>query len=479
MIKKQLLTVLILLFTLTTLAQEKQFRYPWDNGKLKVSDNKRFLVHENGTPFFWLGDTGWLLSSRLNRDNMSYYFDACKQQGFNVVQVSVLHEIPFFNVYGDMALPHGFDFSQVDVPGQYGYWNHVDYMVDAAAKQGIYIGMVCVWGGPVNAGKMNEQEAIAYGTFLANRYKSKPNIIWIIGGDTKGNVRQEVWLALARTINAIDTTHLMTYHPRGRTSSCDWFHNEDWLDFNMFQSGHRRYGQRMGDGEYPIEENTEEDNWRFVERAYNLEPKKPVLDGEPSYEDIPQGLHDSTEPYWQADDVRRYAYWSVLGGSFGHTYGHNSIMQMLTPGVIPSYGARKYWYEALNDPGYRQMKYLKALMTALPFTQGVPDQNLIAGLPGEKYDRLIANRGADYALIYTYTGKPVSIDLTKISGTSKNIWWYDPVNGQLTFVETTPGRIRTYLADGGYREGNDKVLIAIDATKNYIKPDQAALTLQN
>lgn len=29
---------------------------PWENGKLKVS-NGRFLQHENGTPFFWQGDT--------------------------------------------------------------------------------------------------------------------------------------------------------------------------------------------------------------------------------------------------------------------------------------------------------------------------------------------------------------------------------------------------------------------------------------
>ena len=62
----------------------------------------------------------------------------------------------------------------------------------------------------------------------------------------------------------------------------------------MFQSGHRRYGQRFGDGDYPIEENTEEDNWRFVERSLAMKPMKPVIDGEPIYEEIPHGLHDET-----------------------------------------------------------------------------------------------------------------------------------------------------------------------------------------
>ena len=79
--------------------------------------------------------------------------------------------------------------------------------------------------------------------------------------------------------------------------------------------------------EYPIEENTEEDNWRFVERSMAMEPMKPVIDGEPVYEEIPHGLHDENELLWKDYDVRRYAYWSVFAGAFGHTYGHNSIMQ--------------------------------------------------------------------------------------------------------------------------------------------------------
>ena len=65
----------------------------------------------------------------------------------------------------------------------------------------------------------------------------------------------------------------------------------------MFQSGHRRYGQRMGDTDYPIEDYTEEDNWRYVEKSLAMKPTKPVIDGEPSYENIPQGLHDPKECY--------------------------------------------------------------------------------------------------------------------------------------------------------------------------------------
>ena len=64
-------------------------------------------------------------------------------------------------------------------------------------------------------------------------------------------------------------------------------------------------GQRNGEGDYTIKENTEEDNWRYVETSQAMRPLKPVLDGEPSYEDIPQGLHHLDEPRWKDYDIRR------------------------------------------------------------------------------------------------------------------------------------------------------------------------------
>ncbi len=335
--------------------------------------------------------------------------------------------------------------------------------------------MVCIWGTPVDEGKMDVKEAQAYGKFLAERYKDRPNIIWMIGGDIRGDVKTDVWLALAETIRGIDKDHLMTFHPRGRTTSATWFNDADWLDFNMFQSGHRRYGQRKGDGDYPIEENTEEDNWRFVERSLAMQPMKPVIDGEPIYEDIPHGLHDVNEVRWNNADVRRYAYWSVFAGSFGHTYGHNSIMQFLKPGVLASFGATQTWYDAMKDPGFSQMYYLKNLMLAFPFFERVPDQSVIAGVNGERYDRAIATRGDDYLLVYNYTGRPMEIDLGKISGAKKNVWWYSAKDGKLEYIGEFDNKVTTFQHDSGYISGNDQVLIAVDAAKDYIGKDWTAL----
>lgn len=458
---------LMLLMAGTAMAAKKQIYKPWSNGALKVSDNQRYIVHEKGdVPFFWMGNTAWLLPERLNRDEVEFYLAKEREAGYNVEQIQVLNGIPTFNIYGHAANNAEFDFSKVSKPGVYGYWEHLDYIVDVAERNGIYIAMDCIWGSQINA--MDEKKAAALGKFLGERYKDKPNIIWLIGGDIRGDKKPEVWDALARAIKKVDKGHIMTFHPRGRTTSAWWFNDREWMDFNMFQSGHRRYGQRNGDGDYTIKDNTEEDNWTYVDMSFEQLPIRPVIDGEPSYEDIPQGLHDFDAPRWQDYDVRRYAYWAVFAGCFGHTYGHNSIMQFMRPGLLGSFGAEKPWWEAMKDPGYGQMKYLKYLMLNFPFTDRIADQSIIAGKNGERYDRMIATRGNDYLLVYNYSGKPMDIDLTKISGAKKNVWWMNPADGTLTYLGEMDSKVTTFSVDGAYMRGGDRVLIAVDALKNYL-----------
>ena len=479
---------IVFLFLSLLIAQAPMAKKPWDNGRLKVSDNGQYLVHENGTPFFWMGNTSWLMPERLNRDEVEFFLTREQEEGYNVEQIQVLDSnYPTFNVFGRQAFDDSFDFEAYTQPGQYGYWDHLDYIVGMAERMGIYIAMDCIWGGQIN--RLTPEKATKYGRFLGERYKDRPNIIWMIGGDIMGDKGMVSWDALARAIKAADANHLMTFHPRGRTTSAWWYNDREWLDFNMFQSGHRRYGQRNGDGDYTIRDNTEEDNWRYVAMSFG-DPteqiegrvvkgaRKPVIDGEPSYEDIPQGLHDFSAPRWQDYDVRRYAYWAVFAGCFGHTYGHNSIMQFMRPGVLGSFGAGKAWWDALKDPGYQQMKYLKRLMTALPFTEGRCDQSIIAGANGERYDRIIATRGNDYLLVYNYSGRPMTVDLTKISGKKKNVWVMNPADGSLKYLgeyDNQKADFPSPLPWGGAGGGLDRVLIAIDAQKNYFGKEQANL----
>ena len=461
-----LILFLTIIFTFKAASADK----PWDHGPLLVAENQRFLCHADGEPFFWLGDTGWLLPERLDRDEVAYYLKRTAQDDFNVVQIQVINDVPSFNVYGASSHPKGWDMSSIDNITGYGYWDHLDYIVRQAEKEGIYIGMVCIWGGLVKDGLMNEEQAEAYGRFLAERYGKHPNIIWIIGGDIQGDVKPEVWEKLATTIRVYDPDHLMTFHPRGRTTSARWFNSRPWLDFNMFQSGHRRYGQRMGNKDYPIPDGTEEDSWMYVDMSIRELPLKPVLDGEPSYEDIPQGLHSPDEPRWTDKDIRRYAYWSVFAGSCGHTYGHNAIMQFVRPGIDGAYfadGDNKPWWRALDDPGRNQMKYLKQLIMTFPYFEREHD-NLVIIDNGIRYDRLLATKGNDYILVYNHTGRDMSLDLTRISGQEKSLWWFDPSNGELHYIGTHPDEVITLSSPAP--PDTDFVLIVTDSSSSYLAP---------
>ncbi len=448
-------TAVLLAFGIAALASAQNR----DVGRIVVSANHRFLQHEDGRPFFWLADTGWFTFQKLNRVETERYLEDRRSKGFNVIQAMVLHSVADKNALGAAALIEG-DPARPALSGYYSYWDHVDWVVDLAASKGLYFAMVPAWGSIVKSGQLNMKNVETYARFLGQRYKKKPNVFWMNGGDLQGDIHPEVWRTLGRTLKETAPLHLITFHPFGRTRSSTWFHNEPWLDFNMFQSGHRRYDQGGGD--------KGEDNWRYVLEDLARQPPKPTLDGEPSYENIPQGLHDPKQPRWTDRDVRRYAYWSVFAGAFGHTYGNNAVMQMHKPGdTDASYGVRECWCDEINAAGAVQMQHLKNLILGRPFFERVNDQSVIAGQNGTRYERVTATRGASYLFAYTYNGHPFQIRMGAISGKQVQAFWYDPRNGQATSIgNLTNQGVRTFTPP----EATDWVLVLDDAAKQFRPP---------
>ncbi|HEU4553417.1 MAG TPA: DUF4038 domain-containing protein [Chitinophaga sp.] len=453
-----ILLITLLLMTAVVQAQMKRV------SPLRVSANGRFFTTASGAPFFWLGDTGWLLFNKLTREEADKYLENRRQKGFNVIQVMLVHSLGEVNAYGDSALVNKNVATPKTTPGnsftdtaQYDFWDHVDYIVDKAAEKGLYMALVPVWGSNVKSGHVSEEQAKTYAAWLVARYKNRPNIIWMNGGDIKGSDGMPVWNVIGNTLHTSDTAHLVTFHPRGRTQSSIWFHKANWLQFNMMQSGHRTYAQDTSASDMHYGE----DNWKYVVTDYRQVPVKPVLDGEPSYEGIPHGLHDSLQPRWTDSDVRRYGYWSVFAGAAGYTYGHNAVMQMHKgTDSNGSYGVRQVWDSAMNAPGAQQMVYLKALLLSRPYFERVPDQSLIASGQGSRYNRLLATRGKQYAFIYTYTGRNIPVNMGKIAGDTVKASWYNPRNGHVTYIGKYPNKgVTTFDPPGRQQDGNDWVLV--------------------
>lgn len=410
---------------------------PWENGLLKVSENKRYF--QNGDkPFFWLGDTAWLLLCHLTKEQIAAYLENRAEKGFNVIQVTISHKWPTQTVDGKQAFIDG-DMTKPDLSPE-GFWDLLDYAVKKAEELGLYMGLLPCWGGRFKAGDLNMDNVVSYIEFLTDRYKDAPNIIWITGGDIKGDSGFDFWTLMGETLKKHNPDKLVTFHPFGRTTTTDFFPNSDWLDFYMFQSGHRRYDQgslnqwddSMSQGYW-----YGEDNWRYISRVDACGNIKPVLDGEPSYEQIPQGLHDPSQPFWQDYDVRRFAYWSVLSGCAGFTYGHNAIMQFhRSPDEVGAYGCTIPWYDAIHSPGTDQMTAMANLMNSVPFWTGKAAQELLADEPGEKYERISVFAGEGFVICYDYTGRDIYLKAELLDKDLNKAYWINPVTGVKSYIGT-------------------------------------------
>jgi len=356
----------------------------------------------------------------------------------------------------------------------------VDYIVHKANSLGMYVGFLPTWGRYWHEGAgvknnqpfFNVENAETYGEFLGARYKDA-EIIWILGGDrnVENDVHAEIIRAMARGLKKGDNgRHLMTFHPRGGGTSSQYFHTDEWLDFNMRQNGHN--------ADYTGSYSKTADD-------YALQPTKPVIDGEPLYEDHPLSFNAPRLGHSIASDVRRPLYWDLFEGAFGHTYGHHSVWQMYDPAKKrqPINNPLISWQEATNRPGAAQMMYGRLLMESRPFLTRIPDSTIIVtsnvptSMPGAGRYRFVATRdeAGTYAMIYAPVGREFTVRMDVIKGSKVVIWWYNPRNGQATAIGTFENdrKERTFMPpDPG--EMTDWILVLDDASLNYPPPGQPA-----
>jgi hypothetical protein len=405
---------------------------------LRVSESRRFLLTSDGKPFFWLGDTAWELFHRLSREEATRYLEDRAGKGFTVIQAVALAELDGLNApnaYGHRPLVDN-DPARPDVkPGSDNdYWDHVDYIVRRANELGLRIGFLPTWGDKwhKNGGKgpfiFNPDNAHTYGEWLSRRYRDA-GLVWILGGDkfVGDDEERRTLEAMARGLREGDRgRHLITFHPIGQYSSAIYFHDAPWLDFNMVQTGHTR----------------DRDNYSSVLAEYCRMPVKPVLDGEPGYENIPHAFNPANGRL-AAIHARRFCYWALFSGAFGHTYGCNEVWQMWQPGRESLIGAQVPWFEAIALPGAGQMHHARTLIESGPYFDRMPDPSLVVPPNTTDPDYVAACRAPDarYALIYFPSGKPATIRTFLLKGPRLAAQWLDPRTGErhdLPSVEVAP-----------------------------------------
>jgi len=373
-------------------------------GPIRVSPDHRYFVDADGKPFFWLGDTAWPLFAEYKKTQAEAYLRNRAAKGFTVIQgvlawgkgTGFESKYPVANAAGDKPWLNNDPRTPNDA-----YFRHVDHLVEFARQQGLVLAMLPTWGYYVNDVQViNRDNARAYGRWLGERYKDAVNIMWINGGDRIATGFEEVYRELGRGLREGDGgSHLITYHPCGGRSSAQYFHTDDWLDFDMIETW---------------------TDWPQIYPAIVADslraPRKPVVLGEGAYENGPEYPLGPITPLL----VRRQAWWSFMAGGF-HTYGQNQMWRM-EPG----------WESTFDTPGAGHVTLMRKILERLPWWELNPDQGLFAsGVGSEKtLNAGMRSLKGNLALAYLSSQCAVFLSLDKIATKNVRVTWINPSTGE-------------------------------------------------
>lgn len=403
---------------------------------MRVSDDRRHLVGDDGEPFFWLADTAWRFFYLTDHAMAERYLAKRAAQGFTAFMPVLLSEVfageDDASRFGQLAL-HDWDPTRPNEE----FFAYVDWTVAKAQEHGLVAAILPTWGefvGPLRSyGKgpviFNVANARVYGRFLGERYREAPNVAWVLGGDRvprEGGVDYtDVWRAMASGLREGDGgRHLISFHPApveelDQFSSGYWLPDEEWIDFNMLQTGTR----------------IDRPNYAYVRRDYERSGRqmKPVLDGECRYEHSHEFFWNRSGRRIDAHQVRKAAYNSLLSGACGHTYGCRCVWNFYHEGAAKTRDTDLDWRRALDLPGAWQMRHLRRLFTDYPFWRLAPDfagRVVVFGNgDGGTFIPAAVSRARDFFLAYLPEAMPFKVDLSVLAGPAR-LRWFDVRTGE-------------------------------------------------
>ncbi|MFT3747914.1 MAG: glycoside hydrolase family 140 protein [Agriterribacter sp.] len=434
-------------------------------GQLRISADKHYFLTKDGKPFFWLGDTAWELFHRLTKEEAITYLQNRANKGYNVVQAVALAELDGLNtpnVYSEKPLID----NDPAKPNE-AYFRHIDFIINEAGKRGIYIALLPSWGDKWKKDKwgigpeiFTPENAKRFGVWIAKRYAKTANIIWILGGDRRPDTDTHFAIirAMAEGVRSVDGgSHLLTFHPPGAASSYNYFAEDDWIDFHMSQTGHR----------------VASPDYKTNIQAYTLSKLRPHVVGEPNYEDHPNDFNPVQKGWMDDFDTREAAYWNMLSGGAGHTYGNHNIWQMYTEERVPVNNVRTHWKTAMDHPGAFQLGYMRRMFEKRPWQKLVLDQSAIAGENPEDVEYKVAavSSDKDFMMLYIPYGQKTTVLTSKLSATKIRGWWFNPRDGRTISLGEFENTGTKEFIPTSVGRGSDWVLVLDDAAKKYPAPN--------
>jgi hypothetical protein len=385
-----------------------------------VRTNGHYLIYSgNSAPFHWIGDTAWAGPHLAPIATWQTYTTDRKNKAFSVIQVAAPIALgalthvdngapPFYDPAGGGACNTGPLPRAVCLPNA-AFWTAWDAHISDINAKGMLASVIGLYKRTDESNNWPTlSDSDGYARFIASRlagnyttlapgFDEVPNVG--VGDFTTGcsNVvpgtenqacrAREIGTAIKQailmktSINAPRTapplSALVTHHigggcpSGGDGSTCvvdQWlstFHAETWLDFDLVQSGqglncHPTIGQQ--------EDCIAIRSSLRMLRLYNLATAKPVINGEPIYDN--NGVKSCGVPNSRYDEIhgRQTAFNTLLSdGGAGFTYGIGGTWDW------GGFSSCRTVAQSLAAPSSTQIGKLKTAFSTLPWQRLVPD----------------------------------------------------------------------------------------------------------
>lgn len=435
-----------------------------------LSPDKTHLINTfTHKPVFITGDAAWSLIAQLSDQDAESYLADRARRGFNAIIINLpehmyANHAPA-NSFGDAPFTGG----TFSTPNE-AYFAHADYVISRAAAHSItvflfpaYLGYGSHQCNVQNEGwgtdmeRASEAVMRAWGVYVGSRYKSFPNIVYVIGCDADPRTCSPPLVsklnAVAAGIKSVDPVHLMTADNASLQSSLDVFSGYPWLDISYL------YGAS---------------DVAKLNREYSRPDFLPFFQGEDTYEG-----ERSVSPL----TLRTRQYWSVLSGAYlGSFFGNNPLwcFSETNPASAVPCRAETTWKAQLDSPGSVGQSIFGKLFRSREHWLLEPDikHTVVTAGYGSGTTLTTTARTRDGQTIISDipngNSTTLKVDMSKIknSGNTAKCWWYNPRDGSAKLIGTFPNSgSRDFTAP----DANDWVLVIDDARVNLPPPGSADL----
>jgi hypothetical protein len=403
----------------------------YQRGFLKVSDDRRYLVYGDGTPFLWIGDTAWAAPLKASDEEWEAYIADRVAKHFTLIQVA-----PSPKWAGDRDRVGERPFTD-DACTQWNpaYWQSFEGKIQRANEAGLVVLVVGLME-PVSRYPGAAEACLFARNIVARLFGN-----FVIFSPSFDSNFMPLADEVGRAAREATSVHLITQHPgtpwnQPTPTFSLQYYDQPYLDIAGVQTGHNG-GHLDWCAHHAIE-------WNL--QLYRHEPHKPVVNLEAMYD-------AKGEEGWRAVDARSLAWRSWLSGARGYTYGAGDVPPKVPKGSgalwkwVTDPEKYDYWKKALQWDSAFQMQYLHDFLAGIEWWRLEPRHDLIKNQPSDWPHKMVLSKTASGDLAVAYLPNNVAIDVDMSAfPTPMRARWLNPRKGAFQYASgrVTNSGIRTF-----------------------------------